>query len=220
MTKSPLTYETFMIGFNCGNCGKRFEVQDTSAGKTGRCKQCGALMKIPAASAVFEVEEPIAPPRSRPQAQPIQVPVRPEPFVAPVPTQNVQVVVNQIDRKAANGLGVAGVIIGVVAIGLGWIPVVGLLAFPLVIIGGLLSFIGLLVAHSSKRSGISWPLTGMGLNAFALTLVIVVNLVLTGFAGGVVRGAREAARRAEAQRIAKEAKLKAPIAAPRPVAAP
>lgn len=35
------------IVFACGSCGSRFEVADRFAGKTGRCKHCGARMTIP-----------------------------------------------------------------------------------------------------------------------------------------------------------------------------
>ncbi len=35
------------IVFTCNSCGKRFEVPENLAGKTGKCRQCGALFKIP-----------------------------------------------------------------------------------------------------------------------------------------------------------------------------
>ncbi len=36
-----------MITFSCGRCGHEFEVDDSFAGKEGRCKQCGYAMTIP-----------------------------------------------------------------------------------------------------------------------------------------------------------------------------
>ena len=56
------------ISFECANCGKAFTVGDEVAGKTGRCKQCGATMQIPMAgedaapSDVFDLDEPVLPP--------------------------------------------------------------------------------------------------------------------------------------------------------------
>jgi len=38
------------ISFACPRCGKGFDIDDRFAGKKGRCKQCGAVMPIPAAS--------------------------------------------------------------------------------------------------------------------------------------------------------------------------
>ncbi len=35
------------IVLNCSGCGKRYELADALAGKTGRCKQCGQILKIP-----------------------------------------------------------------------------------------------------------------------------------------------------------------------------
>src|SRR5262249_30104501 len=37
------------IVFFCQSCGARFEVADRAAGKKGRCKQCGQIVKIPQA---------------------------------------------------------------------------------------------------------------------------------------------------------------------------
>lgn len=59
------------ITFACESCGKSFTLDDKFAGKKGKCKQCGALMAIPEATASRassrSVERETAPPR-RPAA--------------------------------------------------------------------------------------------------------------------------------------------------------
>src|SRR6267154_1552247 len=37
-----------MICFSCGNCGKAFNVPETYAGRSARCKGCGATVTVPA----------------------------------------------------------------------------------------------------------------------------------------------------------------------------
>lgn len=46
-----------MIEAKCANCGKSFQVKDELAGKTGKCKNCGEPMTIPAAAGA-EVHQP------------------------------------------------------------------------------------------------------------------------------------------------------------------
>lgn len=47
-----------MLSFDCGGCGKHFTVRDEFAGRQTRCKQCGAVNRIPEAAAPApEVQE-------------------------------------------------------------------------------------------------------------------------------------------------------------------
>lgn len=80
--------------------------------------------------------------------------------------------------KSANALGVTGVILGVIALVICWIPLVNLLIIPLVLIGGLLTFIGLLVALTSRKSGVEWPIAGIVINLLALAAMIAVNVFI------------------------------------------
>src|SRR4051794_13389463 len=38
------------IRFVCEGCGKRYRVEDSAAGKSGKCKECGHTVTIPAQS--------------------------------------------------------------------------------------------------------------------------------------------------------------------------
>jgi hypothetical protein len=57
-----------MIEFSCEGCGKSFEVDDSLAGRRSRCKQCGAVTRIPASEPVLEVLAPL--PLPVPEAAP------------------------------------------------------------------------------------------------------------------------------------------------------
>jgi hypothetical protein len=109
----------------------------------------------------------------------------------------IQIVVNQEAGKGANGLGVAAVVLGVLAILVCWVPLLNLLVIPLVFFGVLLALIGLVVALVNRKSGPGWPITGIGLNAFAFVVMIVVNAAV---GSAISTAAREAEAKAEAER--------------------
>ena len=87
-----------MIEFSCPSCDRKFRVKDEYAGKTARCKECGAAMPIPAAGTV-------APPdtaSSRPAAA-AERPSRPQ-----QPTRQSAAPPKPQRRKAAASGGDAG----------------------------------------------------------------------------------------------------------------
>ena len=43
-----------MIEFACKHCGKRLVIPDESAGKKGKCPQCGTLVQVPRAAPMSE----------------------------------------------------------------------------------------------------------------------------------------------------------------------
>src|SRR4051812_11019940 len=51
------------IDFACA-CGQKYSVDESLAGKSGRCKKCGATMLIPQAAEEIEEAELVAPPKS------------------------------------------------------------------------------------------------------------------------------------------------------------
>lgn len=80
------------ISFECGHCGKTFDVGVEFAGRTGRCKRCGVALAIPQASApppepgpvVIDLDDPLPPPPVAPY-RPATAPDRstPRPNVPP-----------------------------------------------------------------------------------------------------------------------------------------
>lgn len=70
-----------MIEFSCPSCGRTYRVRDELAGKTGRCKECGAAMPIPGEDipVAEAIEEAKAPPARRPTSAPPPAARRAEP---------------------------------------------------------------------------------------------------------------------------------------------
>ena len=170
------------IQFTCDACGKDFTVGDAMAGKRGKCGGCGSVMTIPMVS----VAAPIL-------------------YSSPAPS-NVQVVMNPSPGKSANALGVAAVVIGILALLVCWIPFLNILVVPFVFLGGLLAFIGLLVAMINGKSGVGWPIAGGGLNLSAFLLMVVINVVV---GGAFASSARKAAEIQEQARAKAEADMQA-----------
>src|SRR5581483_11393383 len=57
------------IAFKCPGCGKDYKVPDEFGGRSSKCRQCGATMAIPQASAaVSATPQPPAAPPSAPAA--------------------------------------------------------------------------------------------------------------------------------------------------------
>jgi hypothetical protein len=190
------------IDFACATCGKPYTVRDDLAGRRVRCKDCNAEMRIPGAASA----QVGAGPAPSPDPPPIDTSAHPQP-------SPVQVIVQQVEGKAANGLGVAGVVIGVIAVLICWVPLVNLLVVPLAFIGGILALIGLIVALTNKRSGPGWAVAGMALNGVALGAMFIVNTVVIGAAARAIqetgRAVEKARAEADARRIAAGGRVEA-----------
>ena len=58
-----------MIEFSCASCSKKYRVKDEFAGKSARCRECGAAMPIPAGSTAQPETDARAMASSRPAAR-------------------------------------------------------------------------------------------------------------------------------------------------------
>ena len=65
-----------MIEFSCPKCRRSLKVDDSAAGKKGRCKGCNAEIEVPN----FNFEELVAPEIVENASQPENLPSGPEPF--------------------------------------------------------------------------------------------------------------------------------------------
>jgi hypothetical protein len=135
-------------------CGKVIHTPDSTAGKKGRCKACGAILEIPSVGFALLDDQPgtgveleTAPERSRAVRQtpaPAPAAARPAPVRQsrpavrePIPAapvgQNVQV--NIAEPQKGNALAVAALVLGILAALVCWVPFLGLLAVPVGLIG-------------------------------------------------------------------------------------
>jgi hypothetical protein len=83
--------------------------------------------------------------------------------------------------RRGSSLGVASMVLGIIAFLICWIPFVNLLGVPLSAVGLLLGLIGIVIAFTRQGSGIGMPIAGTLLCGLSLGVVIV-------FAGAVVSG--------------------------------
>ncbi|GAA3432206.1 MmpS family transport accessory protein [Kutzneria kofuensis] len=78
-----------------------------------------------------------------------------------------------------NGLGTAGFVLGLVGLLLSFIPFIGVVAWPLVIVGLVLSIIGIARASSGKATNRGLAITGAVLSVIGLVICILYVAVFT-----------------------------------------
>lgn len=100
------------------------------------------------------------------------------------PAQTVQ---RDIVYIAGNVLAVASIAFGSLGVLLSILPVIGFLAIPFCIMGGLWGGIGAMVLYFGKRGSIKLPIIGLSLCGAALVICIIINVLFIG--GAAVSGA-------------------------------
>src|ERR1035437_9752845 len=73
------------------------------------------------------------------------------------PFQNVSVEI----KRGASPLGIASLVLGIVACVFCWIPFRGLFIIPISAIGFLLAIAGIVMAGVSKKTGFAFPISGL-----------------------------------------------------------
>jgi len=170
-----------MIKLSCTGCGRKLNVPDDAAGKTGRCPSCKTSVVVPPApSRALDVAA--APP---PSASPI-----PPPMQSPPPTPPI--------HTGSNSLGVASLILGALAFAICWIPLLGVFGLPLSGLGLILGGIGLLVAVRRSGRGVGFSIAGTALSLLALTVSIGVTVLFGRVVHETGRAMSDARERQEA----------------------
>ncbi len=166
-----------MIVFSCPHCTHEIKVRSEAAGKSGKCKECGETVHVPHAP-----ESKLAR-RSKPPARRGEPPaVSPAPVTPQLVDHsrahqlNVAVQVNAPERSNwSNSLGIVSLILGILALIICWIPLIGILGTPLSGLGLLLGIGGGIVAVTRKFAGIGFPIAGTAVCALALMITISVT---------------------------------------------
>lgn len=89
---------------------------------------------------------------------------------APHPTQ-------QAPNKPGNGLGVTGFVLGVIGLVLSFIPLIGVVAWPLVILGIIFSSVGISKAVKKNASGKGLSIAGVVVSIIGLVICILWTVV-------------------------------------------
>jgi hypothetical protein len=94
--------------------------------------------------------------------------------------------------KRASSLGIAALILGVLAFLLCWVPLVGVLTLPLSGLGLIFGIVGLLISVTRKGSGIGYPIAGGIVSTLALIIAIAQIAVIGSAANAVATAAQHA----------------------------
>jgi predicted Zn finger-like uncharacterized protein len=199
------------VAVHCPSCAARINVSDTMLGRDVKCPKCGQPFRTPDAQQAVRPDRP--PPLPTPQVHPDRTIPRRDADRSPFADLDDDRPRRRPRRRpgASHSLGIASLILGVVALVLSLIPCVGLLSLPLSGLGLLLGFGGACVALVRSGHGIGYPVAGLGLNLVAL----VIGLVWLGLIGAFSTAVDEVAKHKNATAQVAEAKPP-PANTPRP----
>ena len=102
------------------------------------------------------------------------------PAVHQFPRDSKNSVSNSTKPKSseAHGLGVASIISGGIAMAIGWIPLIGLIALPISAIALVLGIIGFIFPLATKKSGLKMPIIGLVISLASLALPFLTTSAL------------------------------------------
>ena len=78
----------------------------------------------------------------------------------------------------AHGLGIASIVSGGIAMAIGWIPFIGLIALPISAIALVLGIIGFIFPLATKKSGIKMPIIGLVISLASVALPFLTTTAL------------------------------------------
>ena len=171
-----------MINYKCRKCGEYLEAPNSLVGQSETCPTCGNVCVVPGPS--MPVASPPRPPMAvqQVQATPVQ-------YVQTPAQPQIQITMGK-PPKATSGLGVAALVLGIIACLTCWIPFIGLVSIPVAVLGLLFGGLGFLISLLGRRSGVGMP--------FAGCLVCVVSIfVAMSITHGAVSGIDKAMKDAE-----------------------
>jgi len=125
-----------------------------------------------------------APPRALTPAEELSYAVRqgraPEQGHAPGLTA-----VNVLLPRRGSSLGIAALVLGVLAFLFCWIPLLGAITLPLSGLGALLGVIGIVIALTRKGAGIGFPIAGTAVSVLALVIAFTMTSAMVAGIGAV-----------------------------------
>lgn len=155
----PPTGVSPTIRFSCPTCKAVMQAPPEHAGTTIVCLKCRARMKVP--SPITTAAKAQAPASRRP------FPVRARTTAEQVPPR-----ASQPSGVAAHSLGIASLVLGVLAFIVSLIPCAGVVGMPVGGLGLLLGIAGLIVALARQGRGIGFPIAGSAVSLLALIIAL------------------------------------------------
>jgi hypothetical protein len=144
-----------VITYTCPSCEFSMQSPDSMAGGKEACPACGNVTIVPHQIPVPKPKSPIPRMPTTEAAQPATITVK---------------------MKSANGLGIASLVIGIIAILGCWIPFINATSMILAILGCILGGLGLLISLLGQESGVGLPVSGMITCAIAIAVACAVTM--------------------------------------------
>ena len=181
-----------MTRITCPHCGRTSSTSKTiPQGATARvkCPGCGQVFRLNEQG--LEVldattTKAVSPSRVEPvETTPRHAPTAAPPVIKPDQVTDVQVVpgtpfhqVIQVavpERQRTNPIGVAALVLGIIAALIAWVPFLGLVAIPVALLGALLGAIGLIYGLISRRGKVAASSIGLALCLGSVLLSVVMT---------------------------------------------
>jgi hypothetical protein len=174
-----------MIYFGCPNCGAAMSSPDSMGGQKEKCPECGNIALVPQ-------KEP--PPSTTPASVAVkpmgdlenlaastQAPARRSPSRrSPVQQNHVKHSHHgrvKIETKGTNGMGVASLVMGIVAAFGCWIPFLNMISIILAIIGIIFGVLGFTISLAGRKSGVGLPVSGCLVCIISIIIASGINTV-------------------------------------------
>jgi hypothetical protein len=164
----------------CPNCGASFRYETTSVVASDALQ----TSSVPLSAGPTAIAMPSTPSSVPPVLAETTAPRTTAPF-----QQVIQVTAHE--RQKTNPLGVAALVLGILAALIAWMPFLGLLAIPVGLLGGLLGLIGLIYGLVTRRGKVTAAGVGLVLSLGS----VVLSLVMTGAAASRISDSMEEAKR-------------------------
>ena len=168
-----------MIYFGCPNCGEPMASPESLAGEKEKCPECGNVAVVPQNQAA-----PSA--LSQPQVTPVEV--RPiddlshlstSPSIHKAQVQHTHRGKVKVETKGVNGLGLAALILGLIAALGCWIPLLNVISIILASLGILFGLLGFLIALVGRKSGVGLPVSGLIICLTAIFIAVGINTAIS-----------------------------------------
>ena len=151
--KVPDVYQGKQI--NCPKCKESFTIQKyEGANKTQQvehCGHCGRMLQKDERACVYEGQ-----------------------VVCHQCNESLRHPTYVTQTKSVSGLGIAALVLGLIACLGCWIPMCGILSLPFAILGALFGVIGIIIAKLNKKADVGLPIAGTIVCVTAASIAIVV----------------------------------------------
>ncbi len=149
-----------MIDFTCRHCGWSLKADAKHAGQIAKCPKCKLKVTLPGGPSVF-TQDPLHPPRS----------------VGPTPTEGTP---QPPQRKSLSSLGVASLVLGILAVLISWMPVINFFSLVLALTGLLLALFGYITACRTCTIATHIPAAGLFVCIAALVITTWIHVATPG----------------------------------------